>query len=64
MDEASRMEALGERLFIKVHEIDPEQAPKITGMFLEMPVAEAHSLLENRQLLAEKVKEAIAVLRQ
>jgi polyadenylate-binding protein len=63
LDEESRKEALGERLFVKVHAADPELAPKITGMFLEMPPLEAHALLENPTLLQEKIREAVTILR-
>ena len=63
LDEDSRKEALGERLFVRVHAINEEAAPKITGMLLEMPTLEAHALLENQALLREKVTEAEAILK-
>ncbi|KAF8298500.1 polyadenylate-binding protein 1 [Trypanosoma cruzi] len=55
--------ALGDRLYIKVFEIAPDHAPKITGMFLEMDLKEAFTLLTNQRLLQEKVIEALCVLK-
>lgn len=54
--------ALGERLYVKISEISPDFAPKITGMLLEMDSLEALSLLENPAKLSEKVEEALCVL--
>jgi len=62
LDENSRMEALGERLFVRVQALEPEHAPKITGMLLELPPLEAHALLENQQLLNSKVHEAVGII--
>ncbi|RHW70177.1 Polyadenylate-binding protein 1 (Poly(A)-binding protein 1) (PABP 1) [Trypanosoma brucei equiperdum] len=55
--------ALGDRLYIKVHELAPDHAPKITGMFLEMNPKEALALLSNPKLMHEKVTEALCVLK-
>eukprot|EP00331_Platyophrya_macrostoma_P033124 CAMPEP_0176447562 /NCGR_PEP_ID=MMETSP0127-20121128/25130_1 /TAXON_ID=938130 /ORGANISM="Platyophrya macrostoma, Strain WH" /LENGTH=528 /DNA_ID=CAMNT_0017834081 /DNA_START=124 /DNA_END=1710 /DNA_ORIENTATION=- len=55
--------AIGERLYVKISEITPEYAPKITGMLLEMDSLEALALLENVTELAKKVEEALCVLR-
>ncbi|KAH9601568.1 Polyadenylate-binding protein/Hyperplastic disc protein [Trypanosoma melophagium] len=55
--------ALGDRLYIKVFEIAPDHAPKITGMFLEMDLKDAFTLLYNQKLLHEKVTEALCVLK-
>ena len=62
MSENDRKAALGERLFVKVSEFNPELAPKITGMFLEMPLNEAFELLDNSRRLQEKIKEATYVI--
>lgn len=62
MPENDRKAALGERLFVKVSEFNPELAPKITGMFLEMPLSEAFELLDNSRKLQEKIKEATYVI--
>jgi polyadenylate-binding protein len=55
--------ALGERLYVKISEITPEYAPKITGMLLEMDSMEALALLDNPTTLQGKVEEALCVLR-
>nr|CCC50573.1 putative polyadenylate-binding protein 1 [Trypanosoma vivax Y486] len=55
--------ALGDRLYIKVYEIAPDYAPKITGMFLEMDMKDAFVLLSNQKLLEDKVTEALCVLK-
>ena len=55
--------ALGERLYVKVSELAPEFAPKITGMLIEMEAAEALALLDNPTKLAAKVDEAQCVLK-
>ncbi|KAH9586490.1 RNA recognition motif domain [Trypanosoma melophagium] len=55
---------LGERLFSKVMEIQPNQAAKITGMLLEMETTEILEILNTSSLLTAKVEEAIVVLRQ
>lgn len=63
MSEEDRMHALGERLFVKVCAITNEdQAPKITGMFLEIPPLEALALLNDDAKLHAKVDEALCVL--
>ena len=55
---------LGEKLFPLVSRQQPELAPKITGMLLEMDNSELLLLLESPDALAAKVDEAITVLRQ
>ncbi len=55
--------ALGERLYVKVSELAPEYAPKITGMLIEMEASEALALLDNPVKLAAKVDEAQCVLK-
>uniref|UniRef100_A0A7S1M569 PABP n=1 Tax=Neobodo designis TaxID=312471 RepID=A0A7S1M569_NEODS len=56
--------ALGERLYARIQEINPQQAAKITGMLLEMDTPEILNVLEDRSMLDSKVSEAVAVLRQ
>jgi polyadenylate-binding protein len=54
--------ALGDRLFLKVYDIAPELAPKITGMFLEMELKDAYELLNDQKRLEDRVTEALCVL--
>lgn len=56
--------ALGERLYVRIQEINPQQAAKITGMLLEMDTPEILNVLEERSTLLAKVEEAVAVLQQ
>lgn len=46
------------------HQQEPEFAGKITGMLLEMNNAALLQLLENKDALDEKVREAMDVLKQ
>ena len=56
--------ALGERLYSKIMELNPTQAAKITGMLLEMETGEILNVLEDQRLLMSKVNEAVTVLQQ
>jgi len=64
MSPEEQKNALGERLYVKIQEINPGQAAKITGMLLEMDTPEILNVLEDSNILNQKVTEAIAVLRQ
>ena len=55
---------IGERFYPLVHRICPEFAGKITGMLLELPIAELVHLSGSPDALQLKVEEAIAVLKQ
>lgn len=53
---------LGERLYLLVSQMQPELAGEITGMLLEIDNTGLMHLLESRESLEAKVKEAVAVL--
>lgn len=63
MSPEQQKNALGEQLYHKISEQQPDMAAKITGMLLEMDVSETLNLLESPDLLKSKIQEAIAVLR-
>lgn len=63
LPEDQRKQVLGERLFVLISDKQPELAGKITGMLLEMDMAELLHLLESREALNEKVDEALQVLK-
>lgn len=53
---------IGDTLYFQIAKTNPEHAPKITGMLLEMPIEEVVQLLNNQSALQEKVSEALALL--
>ena len=55
---------IGERIYPLVHRLYPEFAGKITGMLLELPIAELVSLSRSPEALQWKVEEAVEVLKQ
>jgi len=59
---SEQKQMIGERLFPLVQEHQPKMAGKITGMLLEIDNGELLNMLENRDLLKDKVGEAVAVL--
>jgi len=59
---SEQKQMIGERLFPLVQEHQPKMAGKITGMLLEIDNGELLNMLENRELLKDKVGEAVAVL--
>ncbi|KAF9167223.1 Protein phosphatase PP2A regulatory subunit B [Actinomortierella ambigua] len=62
-DPDQQKQMVGEHLFPKIAQRQPELAGKITGMLLEMDNGELLHLLENTEALDAKVDEAVAVLR-
>jgi len=64
LPDQKRKHVFGERLFPMVAQSEPDLAPKITGMLLEMEDTEIVELLESPQALEKKIQEAIAVLNE
>lgn len=64
MSPEEQKNALGERLYVKIQELRPNQAAKITGMLLEMDTPEILHVLEDANMLRNKIDEAVAVLKQ
>eukprot|EP00931_Biecheleriopsis_adriatica_P101034 TRINITY_DN7625_c0_g1_i2.p1 TRINITY_DN7625_c0_g1~~TRINITY_DN7625_c0_g1_i2.p1 ORF type:complete len:580 (-),score=163.38 TRINITY_DN7625_c0_g1_i2:106-1845(-) len=60
--QVSTKQAIGERLYPKVHKLQPQQAGKLTGMILEMSEKDLQRLLDDDSLLEKKVTEAMEVL--
>merc|ERR1712004_792970 len=62
---SEQKQMLGERMYPLVQaEVGAEQAGKVTGMLLEIDNNELLSMLEDSDLLSEKIKEAVNVLSQ
>ena len=61
---AEQKQMLGETIYPKIHQAQPELAGKITGMLLEMDNAELLVLLEDDTALDAKVSEAVSVLEE
>ncbi len=55
---------LGEVIYMKIVQSQPELAGKITGMLLEMDNTELLHLLETPDSMNTKVNEALAVLHE
>jgi len=55
---------LGEVIYLKIANDQPELAGKITGMLLEMDNAELLHLLDDTEAMNGKVNEAISVLNE
>lgn len=62
-DPQKQKEMLGERLFPLIHQLHPEEAGKITGMFLEMDNSEILHMLEHQESFSSHIQEAVSVLR-
>merc|ERR1712168_32892 len=60
--QSEQKQMIGERLFPLVQDHQPTLAGKITGMLLEIDNSELLHMLEQRELLSDKVKEAVQVL--
>ncbi|KAL5489877.1 PAB1 [Sanghuangporus weigelae] len=57
-----RKQMLGEILYMKIFETEPNLAGKITGMLLEFDEDDLMGLLDSQEALAIRVKEAVNVL--
>lgn len=62
--EEEKKQFLGETLFYKVQSLDAENAPKITGMLLEMEIPEIIALCESPNELLAEVQEAQMILNE
>ncbi|EPZ31985.1 polyadenylate binding protein [Rozella allomycis CSF55] len=61
---AEQKKRLGDRLFPLIHAKEPELAPKITGILLEMDIAELLHLLESPEALNLKISEIAPAIRE
>jgi len=64
LPEEKRKMVIGERLYPLVLEAQPDKAPKITGMLLEMENPEIIELLDSPAALQKKIEEALEVLKK
>lgn len=58
-----KKQQIGNQLYQLVYSSDPENASKITGMFLELDEAELNELLQGGDKLQLRIQEAISVLK-
>ena len=66
LDPVTKRNTIGNRLFHRITAIEPEFSaltPKITGMLMEMEIANVLPLLLDEEALKQKINEAITVLR-
>lgn len=54
-------DALGEQLYAKIEAVNPGNAAKITGMLLEMEVAQIQAMLRDQTQLDKWITEALKV---
>ena len=58
---SEQKQMIGERLFPLVEEFEPNLAGKITGMLLEIDNSKLLLMLEQRDILKDKIDEAVGV---
>jgi polyadenylate-binding protein len=61
MPQSQQKQMLGEAIYPKIQQIQPELAGKITGMLLEMDNSELVTLVDDDAALRSKVDEALRV---
>jgi len=61
---AEQKQVLGEAIYMRIANTQPDLAGKITGMLLEMENEELLQLLESQEAMNGKVNEALAVLQE
>ena len=59
---SGHQQQLGERLYSKVYQIHATQAPKITGMLLDLPPTQWIILLSSDETLRQKANEAMEII--
>lgn len=63
LSSSDQKQVLGEHLFLRIKDIQPDLAGKITGMLLEIDNAEILHMLESPDSLKAKIAEAVEVLK-
>ncbi|XP_038119605.1 E3 ubiquitin-protein ligase hyd isoform X3 [Culex quinquefasciatus] len=58
----AHQQQLGERLYPKVQALYPNNAPKITGMLLDLPATQILMLLASEESLRQKANEALEII--
>jgi E3 ubiquitin-protein ligase EDD1 len=58
----AHQQQLGERLYPKVQLLHPNNAPKITGMLLDLPATQLLMLLASEESLRQKANEALEII--
>lgn len=64
MSPHERKQVLGEKLFPLVQQMYPDLAGKITGMLLEISDVELLQLLQSKEMLQQRVREAVSTLQE
>ena len=62
-NDEDKLDYIGETIYVKIHENDKKNAGKISDLLLGLGIEDLIHLLENNELLDEKIKEAYEVER-